>query len=633
MALARIGCIQIVPKELPKGVPQLLIRKHFLAGLAIAFSIGVVFCLAFCLNLLYGLQQRSGDFLFRAADLYQETEPQERIIIVGIDNKSLAQLGHFPLWSRSHYAQLIGTLSEAKARVVVFDILFSEPTSGDEELATAIRNAGNVILPTIYTPTTLSSALNQQTAESRSLIKPLEIFQAGAAAFGYANVTPDADGIMRQLSIAIGDGDGYEPALALAAVAEYLRRPEVIESPIKDNVLPFAGRLIPLIDSNEMLINYISSPQRNGGIVNFETVSFVDVINGEVAPTLFQDKIVIIGATASGLGDTFWTPMGRMMHGVEVHASAIHTILSGNFLKPAPSIVTIASMLVMAPLCGLAVLRLRVLWASLSAVFLCFAYFLVAFFLFDNGVVLNMLYPPLTILGAFVGLNVYNVTAERSEKRKIAKTFGRYISPQVADRILAALDEGKLKLGGEVHEVTVAFADVRGFTSISEKMQPEELVRVLNTYLSLVIKAVLKYEGMINKFGGDSITAIWNVPTECEGHSLLAIKAALEAQRSIKELQKEATLPKMDFGIGINTGKAVAGNMGSEDRLEYSVIGDAVNVAARLASTAPGGKVWIGANTFELVKDYIKAKPLRPLAMKGKRKPVTAYEVVGVKSW
>lgn len=607
-------------------VCQLLRRRRFLIGLAVTLGIGLVFCLAFGLNLLYGWQQQGSDLYFRAANLYQEKEPEEKVVIVGIDDRSLEKLGHFSLWPRSYYAQLINKLTEAKARVVVFDILFAEPTSADEELAKAIKNAGNIILPVIYT-------VPQQTARPESLIKPLPIFEAGAAALGHANVTADADGVVRRLSIAIGSGSDYEPALALAAVAKYLRRPEVIESPIKDSALPFAGRLIPLIDNNEMLINYLSSPPGSGGIASFETVSFVDVINGEAAPALFQDRIVIIGATASGLGDTFWTPMGQMRLGVEIHASAVHTILSGNFLKPAPSIVTIVTMLVVALLCGLAVLRLRVLWASLSAAFLCLAYFLVAFSLFDRGIMLNMLYPPLTTIGAFVGLNVYNVTRERSEKGKIIKTFGRYISTPVADRILAALDEGKLKLGGEGHEVSVAFADVRGFTGIAERMPPEELVRVLNAYLSLVIKSVLKYEGMINKFGGDSITAIWNVPTGCEGHSLLAVKAALEAQRAIKEFQREATLPRMDFGMGINTGRAVAGNMGSEDRLEYSVIGDTVNIAARLASAAPGGKVWIGANTFSLVKDYVKAKPLRPLAVKGKRKPVIAYEVVAIKSW
>ncbi len=202
------------------------------------------------------------------------------------------------------------------------------------------------------------------------------------------------------------------------------------------------------------------------------------------------------------------------------------------------------------------------------------------------------------------------------------------------DKILAAAGKGELKLGGEEHEVTVAFADVRNFTSISEEIQPEELVRALNTYLSIIINAVLKYDGVINKFGGDSIMAVWNVPIESEGHALLAIKAAVYAQRAIKEMQeKETTLPKMEFGIGMNTGQAVAGSMGSEDRLEYSVIGDAVNTAARLAGATPGGKVWIGINTFSEAKDYIMAKPLDALVVKGKREPVEAYEVVGIQNW
>lgn len=576
------------------------------------------------------MQLQSSDFLFRAASLSQETEPEEKIVVVSIDDKSLKQFGHFSLWPRSRYAQLIDTLAEAKARVVVFDILFSEPAPGDEKLATSIRNAGNVVLPIIHTPT--ANVSTDELVQSGSFLRPVAILEEGAVALGYANILPDTDGVVRRLPIAIRNGGNYEPALALTAVAKYLRRPEVIESPIKDNALPFAGRFIPISGDNEMLINYAGGTQRAGGIVNFKTLSFVDTLKGEIDPTLFEDKIVVIGATAVGLGDTFWTPMGKMMKGVEIHASAIHTILTGNFLKPAPSSITTASILILALLCGLVVLRLRVLWAALSAVFLCLAYFLIAFSLFDKGVMFNMLYPPLAILGTFVGVNLYNITFERSKKREIIKTFGRYISPSVVDKALIALEEGRLKLGGEEHEVTVAFADVRGYTSISENMQPQELVRVLNIYLSKVIEAVLNYDGMINKFGGDSITAIWSVPTECEGHALLAIKAAIDAQRAINQLQEETTLAKMDFGIGINTGKAVAGNMGSEDRLEYSVIGDAVNIAARLASVVPGGKVWIGANTFGLVKDYITAKPLRPLAVKGKREPIKAYEVVDIQN-
>ena len=608
-------------------------RRRLLVGFTIAAIIGATLCLAFQFDLLYSMQQRSNDFLFQAANIYHESEPEERIVIISIDDKSLAQLGHFSHWPRSHHAQLVDMLAEAKARVVVFDILFSEPASGDEELAASIRNAGNVILPVVLTPTVIDSKMIRQTIQSEDFVKPLEIFEEGAIALGHANVFPDIDGVVRKISIAIGSGDDYEPALALAAVAKYLRRPKVIESPIEDNVLPFAGRSIPITGDNEMLINYLGSLPGTGGIVDFQTVSFVDVLNGETDLAIFQDTIVIIGSTASGVGDTFWTPAGLMMRGVEIHASAIHTILTGNFLKPASSAVTIISILALALLCGLAVLRLRTLWATLSVAFLFIAYFLTAFSFFDNGIVLNTLYPSLTIAGIFVGVNLYNLIAERSEKREITETFGRYISQSVVDKILSALDEDELKLGGKEQEMTVAFADVRGFTSISEKMQPEELVRALNTYLSIVINSVLKHDGMINKFGGDSVLAVWNVPIECKEHALLATKAAVSAQRAIKELQeKETTIVKMEFGIGINTGKAVAGNMGAEDRLEYSVIGDTVNTAARLASATPSGRVWIGVNTFEQVKDYIQAKPLDPLLVKGKDKPIQAYEVVDIQT-
>jgi adenylate cyclase len=429
----------------------------------------------------------------------------------------------------------------------------------------------------------------------------------------------------------VPDDSHYQPSLALAAVAKYLRRPEVIESPIKNNVLPFAGRDIPVIGDNKVLINYIGSPGSTGGIAKFQNISFVDVINDATDSTIFQDKIVIIGSTASGLGDTFWTPAGLMMNGVEVHASAIHTILTGNFQKPASSAVTIMLILVLALLCGLLVLRLRALWSLLSMVTFLILYFLMAFSFFDRGIMLDMLYPPLTIVSVFVGINLYNVASERAERIKVTDTFGRYVSPSVVGKILTTLDEGELKLGGDEYEVTVVFADIRGFTSISEMVPPKELVRALNLYLSEVVKAVLKHEGMVNKFGGDSVMAVWNVPVACEGHALLATKAAVNVQRAIGELQeKETSIAKMGFGIGINTGKAVAGNMGAEDRLEYSVIGDIVNTAARIANAAPAGKIWIGVNTYAQVKDYVRVEPLGSLSIRGKREPIEAYEVVDI---
>jgi adenylate cyclase len=609
-------------------------KKRYFLVLTISTTIAAIFCIALHFNLLHSLQQRSSDFLFQTPDLHQDTKPQDKIVIVGIDDKSLKELCRISQWPRSYYAQLLATLADANARVVVFDILFSEPAAGDEELAMSIRNAGNVILPVIHLQAIGDPIDAPNTTQTRYFLKPLVDFVNVALTLGHANINPDADGVVRKLAPVIQDNDEYRPALALAAVSKYLRRSEILEALPRDNILPFAGRLIPLNDNATMLINYIDNTQGVVKVVNFRIVSFADVLNGVANPAFFEDKIVIIGVTASGLGDTFWTPMGLMINGVEIHASAMHTILTGNFLKPAPVAVTIASIIAMSLLCGLAASRLRVIWASLLTLLLCITYYLAAFSFFDRGIMLNLLYPPLALVSTFIGVNLFNVASERSKKREVTKTFGRYISTQVADKILTALENGKLELAGEEQEVTVVFADARNFTSISEKVPPEELVRTLNYYLTIIIKAISKYDGTINKFGGDSVMAIWNAPVENRGHALLSIKAALYAQRAIEEWQERGMkLPQIEFGIGINTGRAVSGNVGATDRLEYSVIGDTVNTAARLASATPGGKVWIGINTFEQVKDYVIAEPLTPLTVKGKQEAIEAYEITGIKNW
>lgn len=184
------------------------------------------------------------------------------------------------------------------------------------------------------------------------------------------------------------------------------------------------------------------------------------------------------------------------------------------------------------------------------------------------------------------------------------------------------------RLAGEQREVTVAFADIRGFTTLADCIPPDELVAVLNIYLVTIINVFRKHEGLINKFGGDSVMAVWNAPIDCQEHALLATVAAIGAQRAVSELKrKQPTLPKINFGIGINTGKVIAGSIGCPDCMEYTVIGDTVNIAARLTSVVLGGKVWITTSTSELVQDYISVKPLESLEVKGKRQPVKVYEV------
>jgi CHASE2 domain-containing sensor protein len=230
-------------------------RRRLFAGLLIGAGIGLAFCLAFWLNLLSTLQLQSSDFFFKASNSNRSIEQEGKIVIVAIDDSSLEQLGHFPSWSRSYYADLIDMLAEAEARTVVFDILFSEQAPGDEQLANSIEEAGNVILPLAYTVPQQTFAGAGELVGVGTFIRPLSSFEQYAIALGHANLQPDADGVVRQLPLVIDNGEGYEPALALAAVAKYLRRPIIIESPVENNYLPFAGRMIPLNDANGMLIN------------------------------------------------------------------------------------------------------------------------------------------------------------------------------------------------------------------------------------------------------------------------------------------------------------------------------------------------------------------------------------------
>jgi len=227
---------------------------------------------------------------------------------------------------------------------------------------------------------------------------------------------------------------------------------------------------------------------------------------------------------------------------------------------------------------------------------------------------------------------VHRVVAEQAERRHMKDLFGRYVSAPVAREILGLADADQLKLGGARREVTVLFADMRGFTAMSEKLDPESIVAVLNQYLSLMIERVLANDGMINKFAGDNIMAVWNAPQEQPDHALLAVKAALECQQAIDSVSASDDSPKVQFGIGVNTGDAVAGNMGSEGRSEYTVIGDAVNLASRLCSKAPGGEVWIGPKTGDLVKDAVEIEETEPQYFKGKAEPVRAFRALRMRS-
>jgi adenylate cyclase len=561
--------------------------------------------------------------LWLSDQLFTPESPSPNIVIVGIDDDTLAAYGRLAEWPRSLHAQAINNLSEAGARVIGFDVLFVDSSPDDQILAAAMESAQNVVLPLVGTEP-LPPAESQITYSN--ILSPVAPLEQASINVGHANIIPDPDGTVRRLPLVVGDSAGQSyPSFTLAVLYTLFSMPLPQEYALEDGTIYALARDIPVEPFYNLRINF--APQAESR----PYISYGDVISGDFDPSVVKNKIVLIGMTATGELDTWAVPTSaNKVSGVLIHAAAMDTILTQRFLVETGTGFTVMIMLLLVGIIAFTLPRLKLRWGAAITGGLFLGFLIASFLAFDRGHIVNMLYPLVTLPILFVSSVVCSIVIEQSDRRFIKDLFGRYVSPQVAGEILGLADVGELELGGEQRQVTVLFADIRGFTRMSEEMSPEAVVNMLNIYLSVMIDKVLQNDGMVNKFAGDNIMAVWNAPYSEEDHAQLAVKAAWEAQKEIVELQqRDPSLPKVQFGIGINTGEAVAGNVGSLGRAEYTVIGDAVNLASRICSAAPGGEVWIGPETYRQATDYLKVEEMEPQTFKGKIEKVVVYRVVG----
>jgi class 3 adenylate cyclase/CHASE2 domain-containing sensor protein len=575
---------------------QKRLQNHslILLGVGVAFGLIVFFVHPFA---SFNWQLRDS--------LFTSTTPSPNIIIAAIDDETLDTYGRIGDWDRSLHAQAIDNLSGAGARAIGFDVLFAEEADGDAELEAAMQDAGNVVLAVVGT-----DLLSLEGGVVFSdFLAPTTALSDASAALAHVNVLVDGDGIVRRLPITARDVDeeAYS-SLSTAVLAVALGEP---------------ASDIPVDDSGSMRINYV------GGPGSFAYVSYKDVITGDFDPKLLMGKIVLVGMAATGGGDVFSTPISsEQMYGVEIHANAIDTILRGRFVTESGRGISLITILILTVICGLLLPRLTLRKGGLLTIALLGAFVGALLISFDKGYMLDVIYAPVALALLFVSMITSRIVTERASKQEVTSLFGKYVSPQVAGTIIEMADRDELALGGENREVTVLFADMRGFTRISKEIGPNRLVDMLNAYFSALIDKISANEGTVNKFAGDNIMAVWNAPSSQLNHAFLAVKTAIESQEAIRELnQKLSDLPPVEFGIGINTGEAVAGSVGSKGRAEYTVIGDTVNMASRICGAAPGGRVWIGQQTFEKVKEKVTVSELEPQYFKGKEEAFTIYEV------
>jgi adenylate cyclase len=342
------------------------------------------------------------------------------------------------------------------------------------------------------------------------------------------------------------------------------------------------------------------------------------------------NKIIMVGAFAKGMAaDEKPTPFG-LMYGIEVHANALNTIIMDNFIRPAPRWLDVAILALAVFLVAFMSSRLSTVFSLFGTLVLIVGYFFGVTTVFDTkSLLLNFSSPAIAMIFTFISIVVYRAMTEERDKRMIRETFGKYVSPKFVDQLV----DNPPELGGVDKELTVFFSDIRGFTSISENMTPQELINHLNVYLTAMTDILLEYGGTLDKYMGDAIMGFWGAPLPQADHALLACKCALKQMAKLKELNKDwPEAIRINIGIGINSGIMTVGNMGSPMRMNYTLAGDNVNLGSRLEGTNKeyGTNIILSEYTYGLVRDKVVVRELDNIRVKGKNKPVLIFELVDV---
>ena len=507
--------------------------------------------------------------------------------------------------------------SEYAPKVIGFDVLFvNEKGEEDQLLVDACKKYSNIVMAN-----NLVFSTKIETKDGKSQVNPLHIDMVenpfgqltGIVRTGFANAVQDTED--NSVRYALLERDGYQSFAAAIVLA-------VAESDA-DTVDPVSA--MPIDANNGIFIDY------TGGVDSYETLSMIDVLEGKIPLATFSDSIVLVGVHAAGMGDSYAVPVqkGAQMYGVEIHANIIQCLLEQRCLV---SISKFWNAVFYAALVFVFVLltnRMKIWMNALGAVFIIAAQYFLCLKLDEKGLVINIIVLPVFLLVGLIWSIVGKYASEVLHRRKIMHAFRKYVAPQVVDEISKNQDY-QLKLGGEKRHIAVLFVDIRGFTPLSEALEPEQVVEILNEYLSLVTDAIFKNGGTLDKFIGDAAMAVFNAPFDTEDYIYKAVCAARDIAAGSDRIASkfmERFGKKVSYGIGVNCGYAVVGNIGSEFRMDYTAIGDTVNTAARLEANAKAGQILISEFVYDNLRERIEVTEIGEIPLKGKSKGVMVYEV------
>jgi adenylate cyclase len=611
--------------------------------------------------------------------------PSGAVVIARIDDKSIAELGRWP-WGRDVEARLVQALIDYRVAVVGFDVFLTERDSADVQreqiskqlklsglgddslhamlaqsndmkLADAIRAQGSTYLdftfsalneklssqdligfrttfleprPVFYNIVSKVAGAQDTTLTAAAYMPPIPVLNSAARGTAYANINLDDDGEARSFPTVISFNHRYCTPLFLAVVDAYANRAPMGLRFDADGVagLRIGGTQIPVDELGRMVVHFRGPP---GTIPGF---SIADIIDHRVAPNALKDRIVMVGLTAHALGDRFVTPVGADFPGVEIQANAADNVLTGDFLLHngrLSEVEKFAGLLI-----GIAISFVAAYMTAISgatiAIILGAGYFLYATHLLNaDGEILGFVFPLMVLVLTYIFVMSWRYFAEGAEKRHLRHVFEHYLDPDV---IASVVDNPTgLKLGGERRHLSILFSDIVNFTSRAERSDPEPLVALLNTYMTAMTNLILQSGGVVDKLMGDGIMAFWGAPIAIGNPAREAIKCALRMMEELAALaRRDERFVDLKIGIGICTGEAVVGNFGGEQRFDYSVIGDTVNLASRLEGLTRPFKVGILANrpTLEEAGDGFITREIGLVKVKGKDVLVPVVEIVAL---
>lgn len=601
-------------------------KKNYLLSIIFTLIIALLTLLIMATNMLKAIDNFNYDFI-----LEKSNDFSDNIVIVAIDDESLNSLGKFSEWNRDNFAKVINKINEYNPAVIGVDVEFFDSSSGDDSLALAIKNSSNIVFASKLETKT---RFNEEEGVIEKYVteqKPIDIFydELGVDGVGFANTLADKDGYVRNATInATFDGVNYS-SFAEQIYKKYAKVMDYDYEEYKAN--------------KRYLINYNAKPG-----VGFDVLSFNSIYNDSYSDMIykdyFEDKIILIGAYASGLSDDYFAPISHnvKMNGVEIHANILNNMNNNMFINNANKALQFIINILFVMVIIFLITRFNFLYSTITAFSAIIFEFLLGLILYNA----KIYYPTVSIcIILFIGyviVVVYNYVRERLEKGAVIKTFKQYMAPQVVEAFMKDNKQSS-NLVGERRDVACLFVDIRGFTRMSETLvDPVKVVKILNDYLGMTTKQIFDNDGMLDKFIGDACMAIFNAPFDIDDYEFKAIKAGLGIVKYGAPIAKQVLDEygiTIGFGVGVNCGEAIIGNIGCDFRKDYTGIGDTINTASRLESNAKGGQVIISEETLNrvdkdgnyILKDRLIVEENGYLNLKGKAKPVLTYNVIGIK--